>query len=77
MQGTPVWQTVPHEPQLSRSLTMSMQVPPQKSWPEAQRFTHMHDAPSNSWFAAHEVDTHVPLEAQSVSPAPQLVAVSH
>ena len=36
MQGTPVPQTLPHEPQLFRSLTVSTQVVPQSSPPPGQ-----------------------------------------
>lgn len=71
MQGTPVWQTLPQEPQLLRSLTMSMQLPPQKPWPGEQRLTHMHWVESKSWLALQLIETQAPL--QRVSPVPQLV----
>ena len=50
MQGIPCEHVLPQEPQLASSLTMSMQAPPQKSWPAGQtESTHAQLELSNCW----------------------------
>jgi hypothetical protein len=50
MQGIPCEHMLPQEPQLASSLTMSMQAPPQKSWPAGQtESTHAQLELSNCW----------------------------